>query len=87
MPIKALKQSITLKWNHFTVLHNFSNTVVRYKWALTHTLSIYTLSRITLSKVSFSDLLGNAFPRNLNAFLSKFLIFTLSKLTLLKVYG
>ena len=58
-------------------------------WALTTTLSISTLLKNTLSKVSFSNLLTNDFldhPKASKIFLIfTLLTFTLSKTTLLKV--
>ena len=56
--------------------------------ASTLALLILTLSRMTLSKVSFSDILGNDYWDNSDTFDENFELFfpTLSKMTHLKVY-
>ena len=51
------------------------------QWASTLALLILTLSRMALSKVSFSDILGNDFWDHHDT-LDKIWIFTLSKITL-----
>ena len=54
-----------------------------YIWPVS-TYKYNTLSRITLSKVSFSDLLGNAFLEHPDT-LEFYFIYTLSRITLLKI--